>query len=105
MPTPTSEARAALDNFIKELALLDDGLNIDDFRSAQIAQAARTARRVKTYILVASIIFMILAVGSLFAQTFFSASGLSLSQNTSPSAIHNYDMASAAIWALALGGL
>ncbi len=93
MARPSPEARAALDGYIQILASLGDGLTLDDFRSAQIAQAQKTAERVRQIILVASGIFMFIALAVLVWQT-------QVKPDDS-----RYDMLSAALWALALGGL
>jgi hypothetical protein len=98
MPSPTAEARTALDSYVQELAMLGEGLTIDDFRTAQILRATRTARRVRIYILLASVLFMILALGALtYAQSPNVAPGEKITKS--------YDISIAATWALALGGL
>jgi hypothetical protein len=94
MPLPTSVARAALDSYIQQLAELGDGLTLDDFRSEKIAQAQRVARFVRKSLLWTSALFMVLALGVLAAQTV-------LPKDRDPS----YDLISASVWALGLGGL
>lgn len=69
MATPTPEARAQLDSFVQELTRLGDGLTLDDFRTSQIQKSESTALRMRVYIIFFSIIFMILAIFVLLAQT------------------------------------
>ena len=78
--------------------MIADGMTLDDFRSAQILQSVRTAKRVRVYIVVASLFFMAIAFGTIF-----------YAQNpellVKSGAAQKYDMSIAALWASALGGL
>jgi hypothetical protein len=98
MPTPTPAVRAALDSYIEALAMVADGVTLDDFRTQQILQSAKTAKRVRVYIVLATLLFMALAFG-----TIFYAQNPDLS--TKGGTLQRYDMSVAALWALALGGL
>jgi hypothetical protein len=97
VPSPTPEARTALDFYIEELAALADGLTVDDFRLKRIVEARQTSRRVRIYIVVFSIAFLLLAIGVLITAQSFSI-GLTTRTNY-------YEISFAAVWALALGGL
>lgn len=98
MPSPTPQARAALDRYIERLAAMADGLTLDDFRTTRIAQSRRTARRVKIYIVIASVVFMAVAIGTVFYAQYHPVTPASGSAES-------YNMSAAALWALALGGL
>lgn len=89
MPRPTSTARAALDQYIKQLATLGDGLTLNDFRTAQIAEAGETARAVRRTLWISGIAFMLLALEDLFCD----------------SVLPNYEIVWIGLWAFALGGL
>jgi hypothetical protein len=86
MSVPTYDQRAALDNAMQALAALGDNLTIDDFRIARQLRTRRTAQLVRWFIGTSSLVFMALALATIFVQ----------GTNT---------MFSAAVWALALGGL
>jgi hypothetical protein len=98
MPSPSPEARAQLDAYMQELAILGDGLSVDDFRIAQSVRAKRTALLVRLILLGASFGFMYLALRTLV----FEGSGVALGERTLNAKDNLYV---AAIWALALGGL
>jgi hypothetical protein len=97
MPRPTPEGRALLDDIMQSLAALGDGLTIDDFRLRQILEANRTSRRVRIYIVVASILFMGIALAALYYAQSPSEEGGIVNKK--------YSIFLAASWALALGGL
>jgi hypothetical protein len=99
MPSPTPEARAALDEYIQTLARLGDGLTLNDFSTVHILQAPKTARRVKAYILIASAVFMGLAFWALI----FGQSPIAYIKDDQGN--QRFLMQYAALWALALGGL
>jgi MFS family permease len=101
MPTPSPEQRAALDQYVQQLAYLADGLTLDDFRTRQVLRAARTATRVRIYILVVSFLFLGLAIFALFFAQFADAATLVAERQNQK----KYDLWLAATWALALGGL
>src|SRR5215471_1394540 len=86
MPAPTPADRATLDHCMQALASLDSTVTIDDFRLKGILNSVRTRGQIRRFVLLASIAFLLLALGVLFA-------GL-------PNRL-----LSAAVWALALGGL
>ena len=103
MPRPTPEQRVALDLQIQQLASLAGGLTLEDFRLRQILRAARTASRVRIYILVVSVVFLLLAIGVLFiAQEADAATSVIAAEKVKAT---KYSMWIAATWALALGGL
>ena len=66
MPLPTPKARTLLDQYSKVLSSLGDGVTLDDFRPAQLLAAAATARRVRWYLASATLIFIGLALYSLY---------------------------------------
>jgi hypothetical protein len=99
MPRPTPVARAALDKYIEALASMADGLTLEDFRAARIVQSRRTERRVKFQIVIASALFMALAIGSVFTAQYHVLQPLSQHSES------QYNMSAATLWALALGGL
>jgi hypothetical protein len=94
MSLPTASARAELDSYILQLGQFSEGFTLDDFRSAQILRAQRVSRFVRICLLWSSGVFLILALGVLAAQTMFP-----------PERNQSYDLLSAAVWALGLGGL
>jgi hypothetical protein len=96
MPSPSPAARAALDEYMQELALLGEGLSVDDFRIDRTIQARRTALLVRAIILVASVGFMYVALRTLV----FESSGLASDNRPAGDSLFV-----AAVWALALGGL
>lgn len=61
----SARERAELDEYIKILTRLGDGLSINDFRREAIAEAARTNSRVKTFVCCGSVVFLVLMVGAL----------------------------------------
>jgi len=69
---------------------LGDGVTLDDFRPAQLLAAAATARRVRWYLASATLIFIGLALYSLYLASHSDG---------------KQDLFYAAFWALALGGL
>jgi len=93
MMPPTASARTRLDEYLKVLSNLGDGLSVDDFRDEAIERSKRTSQRVRLYIVTASILFMVLALGILASQMFVPTPALSIA------------MMSAAAWAFSLGGL
>jgi hypothetical protein len=100
MPTPSPDARAALDLYIQQLADLAEGLALDDFRTRQVLRATRTTWRVRAYIIVASLLFLGFAIFVLFFAQFAFAETLAAAKQQ-----RRYDLWLAAAWALALGGL
>lgn len=88
------EDRAALDDYIKRLVVLTNGLTIDDFRTRHILAARRTAFRVRVYIVVASVIFFAILFYVLFSAT-----------QKSDAAGASHTAVLAAAWGFSLGGL
>jgi hypothetical protein len=86
MTAPTPDDRATLGQCMEALASLDDTVTIDDFRLEGMLRSDKTRRQIRRFILAASIAFLALALLVLFAP------------------IRN-KLFSAAVWALALGGL
>lgn len=94
MPRPTDDQRAALDSYIRSLVSLANGLTLDDFRTAQILIARRTERRVKIYIVSATVLFFLFLFTILTGATF-----------AKPAGAANYQPLYAGLWGLSLGGL
>jgi hypothetical protein len=86
MPAPTPADRAALDHCMEALASPDSSVTVDDFRLRGILRSERSRRQIRRFILIASIAFLAVALAVLFVP------------------IRN-KLFSAAVWALALGGL
>jgi len=86
---PSPEARAALDDFIVQLAQHGDGLTLEEFRLRSLDQAQRTQRRVRRTLYVAGLTFM-LAI--LLALIF-------------PASFRNTPLLWVGLWAMSLGGL
>ncbi|MGF6752898.1 hypothetical protein [Paraburkholderia sp. GAS42] len=90
---PSPQARAQLDEYIKILTRLGDGLSINDFRREAIAEAARTNARVKAFVCWGSVVFLILMVAELAIPIFI----------TVP--VHRIGVLLVVLWAFSLGGL
>jgi hypothetical protein len=86
MTAPTPDDRATLDHCMQALASLDDTVTVDDFRLEGMLRSDKTRRQIRRFILTASIAFLALALLVLFVP------------------VRN-KLFSAAVWALALGGL
>jgi hypothetical protein len=95
---PTADQRAKLDEYIKILTRLGDGLSIDDFRPEAIVIAQRTKARVKTFVTWGSVLFLVLMIVELAVPlvlaTFF--------PKTSVSSLRGLQIV---LWSFALGGL
>jgi len=89
----STAARSNLDTYILALARFGDDLTLDDFRTKAIEAAKRTAIKVRRYVTLGSIFFLLLTLSILVAQVWL--------RGAEPSAA----MLSAAAWSFALGGL
>ncbi|CAG4902363.1 hypothetical protein [Paraburkholderia saeva] len=90
---PPPDARAQLDEYIKILTRLGDGLSINDFRREAIAEAARTNARVKAFVCWGSVIFLALMIAELAIPVFM----------TGP--VHRFSVLLIVLWSFSLGGL
>ena len=89
MNSPSPDARAALDEHIKTLARLGDGLTLDDFRLERIEQAIQTSKTVRRTLYVCGLVFMAAVIVDFVEYKSFPNDG----------------MAWMGIWAISLGGL
>jgi hypothetical protein len=92
--------RAALDRHIAALVALSDGLSLDQFRVGRLNAAKRSARRVKAYLFVGTLLFLAMIAAVLVGQ--YRASGIAAG---SGSGGHAGTVLFVASWAIALGGL
>jgi len=90
MTAPTPDARRLLDNFIQSLAKHGDGLTLEDFRGANIAQAKKTATAVRRLLYTSGTLFMAALIADLFGHKYFRPDD---------------SLTWVGIWAIALGGL
>jgi hypothetical protein len=91
---PTAEQRARLDEYIKLLTRLGDGLSIDDFRLEAIYEAKRTRARVKAFVTCGSVVFLMLMILELAIPVFL---------RTVP--VHSFSVLLVVLWSFSLGGL
>ncbi|MEM5315564.1 hypothetical protein [Paraburkholderia sp. JHI869] len=89
---PSAQDRADLDEYIKILTRLGDGISINDFRREAIAEAGRTNRRVKMFVCSGSAVFLMLMVIALAIPV------LNIQ-------VHRFGMLLVVLWSLSLGGL
>ncbi|CAE6946402.1 hypothetical protein R69608_05546 [Paraburkholderia nemoris] len=90
---PPPDLRAKLDEYIKTLTRLGDGLTINDFRDDAIADAKRTSKRVRAFVCIGSVVFLLLMVLELAIPLFIAIP------------VHRFGVLLVVVWAFALGGL
>lgn len=89
MARATPLDRAALDQYIKELAQIGDGLTLEEFRSRSIARARRIEARVRFILYGAGLVFMAAMLAELIFYRSYPPNGLLW----------------IVVWAMAMGGL